>query len=119
MQTDMPKELEQELSKLPEQDADLDSIEKTAAILEGCPYFPLTFMDNNAFFRYVRKDVVEKAEQLWRQTAEHVHDASDEGRADVCKIQIRTLINEYCKLHLLRRNDPDAWEDFNEVSLED
>lgn len=97
-----------ELDALPS-DADAQRIEQTASVLEGMNYQPLLLTDVPDMLR-IRRDRVLKI--LRRQAKEQ----PDVERA----IQsIRLLARQYQLLCRLRADEPEAWDEVNELMEDD
>lgn len=89
-------------------EADPERIEETATLLEGMNYRPILLTDAPGFLRIERADLIDLLSA-----------AANEPDAERATQAIRLLDHHYQLLCRLRRDEPEAWDEVNELMEDD
>ncbi len=105
------KEIEETVARIDSlpQDASVDAIERTAQRLEKLSYAPVLLTEASGFLRYTKDDL--------RQVCRGI--INDESDNESIKQQIDLLIYHYRLLQRLRRDEPEAWDEVDELVGDD
>jgi len=114
-------QLKEEVSRLPDI-TDRANIEQTAVRLEGLHYAPPLFMPVSDFLRLTTKSLLEEIDKILampdQEACQLVSDDSKKCE-DLCLQHISVLVYHYKQLVLLRQEDPDTWDEIDEVYVHD
>lgn len=89
-------------------EADPERIDETARVLEGMNYRPILLTDAPGFLRITRTDFVDV-----------LSSAANEPDTERAAQAIHLLDHHYRLLCRLRRDEPEAWDEVNELMEDD
>ncbi|MFW5959768.1 MAG: hypothetical protein ACOCSE_01455 [Chitinivibrionales bacterium] len=90
-------------------DESQEAIERTAQRLEKLSYEPILLTDASGFLRYTKEDLKQVCKGI-------INDKSDD---ESVKQQIDLLIYHYRLLQRLRTDEPEAWDEVEELVGDD
>lgn len=97
-------------------------IEETATRLEGFNYAPTVILPVQQFLRIKKVDLLKEIEQIVVLSEEKVYELSPGDSRNFLDLKIRyiaTLIYYFKQLVTLRRGDPEAWDEVDELYIHD
>lgn len=114
------EELRERLKQIPP-DADEEHIISTASDLRGMNYTPILLFDTPSFFTMRAEDISNEFERIAALSDNEVMaDVLMDVPADKIKLNhLNLLLYHYLLLCRLRKGDPDAWDEINELYEDD
>ncbi len=101
--TDYIARIKKDVNRLPK-DVDNEKIESTADELDHLSYAPNLIIDAPDFLRATKKELIKLIDK-----------AVDEKKEDLTKEALNDILYYYQLLHRLRDDDPEAWDEINEL----
>ena len=121
MNRELPQEFRRELDSLAS-DVSEQKMRETARTLAKVNYSPVFLMDTPGFFSFNRDDLARELERIWNMPKGDLPPLAREEAEDTDEFRrkhMSMLLYHFRHLQKLRRDDPDAWDTVNELSLED
>ena len=103
-------------------DASEEEVEQTAQNLERAGYQPPFLMDIPGFTRMRKEDIfhhIGRIANMDNSTFKDMPLAKDRSPEDVKRLIIQMLIQHYSLLVRLRKGEPEAWDEINELYEDD
>jgi hypothetical protein len=116
----LEQHFQQPLQNLPADAAD-DKIQQTARTLEGMSYTPVLLLDTPGFLTMKADDIRDEVRRVMALNPEQIEQASAAGK-DPEKLKfdhLNLLFYHYRLLCRLRRDEPEAWDEVNELYEDD
>lgn len=114
-------ELMDELRAVAE-NSDQQVIEETAQRLEGFNYAPTVVLPVPQFLRIKKVELLEEIEQIVSFSEEKIYELSPGDSRNFLDLKIQyisTMIYYFKQLATLRRGDPEAWDEVDELYVHD
>ena len=100
--------------------SDPDAIESTARTLRDWGYSPMLLEKPDGFLEMTRDQALEAFDHIAAQPDEYWKDKGPSDDAEETKeTALRMLVNQFEFFTRLRHNEPEAWDDMNELYMED
>ena len=114
-------ELKDQIRRLPDDHA-AETIEQTAARLEGLNYAPSVITPNTAFLRLDKQGMLEEIDRIVEMPEEEACALApgDEKKCEDLRLQfMKVILYYYQKLLRLRDGDAEEWDEVDELYVHD
>jgi outer membrane murein-binding lipoprotein Lpp len=119
--TEQVEELKAQIRQLPE-DHDAETIERTAARLEGLNYAPSVITPNAAFLRLDKQGMLDEIGRIVEMPEEEACALApgDDKKCEDLRLQfMKVILFYYQKLLRLREGDAEEWDEIDELYVHD
>ena len=102
--------------------SDATCIQQTAARLEGLHFTPTLMLPADRFLYFSRADLLEEIERVTALSKQDIQEKGIELRQDLHEIQLEQiglLVYHFKLLSRLRQDDPEAWDEVDELYGDD